>query len=602
MKNRNVMKTTISALVLLFVNQFAHAQIAVNQLTDTLTEDFNSLAETGTQNTWTQNSTLLGWYGYRVANQLPVTLYRADDGSANSGGLYSYGVDADRALGSLASGSTGTMVFGLRMKNQTGNTITSVTVSYTAEQWRVASTVPNFLKCFYKIDATLDGLNPDELTNKTGYISVADLDVESVKLNGTATKLDGNLPENKKQFSATINVVWKAGEELFFRWDDDDQQGSDHGLALDDLRISFSNVDNAAPEVLQAQFVSANLLEVKFNEPVNQNDATNVSNFTLNPPLQITAAKYNAANYSVALTVQAQLGSFYNVEVKQIKDSASVPNTLVSASIQQIVFNDFDGKDLFLTEIMYDNPGADFLEFVELFNASANPIPMGGLRFTQGLELVLPEFDLMPDSFVVLSRTKDSFEFYFQVPSIEWQGGALGNFTANTTIVLENTIAEKIMDITYQTAGEWPASAQGGGPSLEFLNLAKNPNSGNSWSPANVLACVFRNDSVFATPGYAMFKNDPVDTTLSFLNVNNKEWRVYPVPFENQLTIYFGDLDLGISKTITMYNLWNQKVAEMKQNDKELHIEMDTHLLLPGVYFVEVKTNHKIWYKKVIQE
>ncbi len=602
MKNRNVMKTTISALVLLFVNQFAHAQIAVNQLTDTLTENFNSLAETGTQNTWTQNSTLLGWYGYRVANQLPVTLYRADDGSANSGGLYSYGVDADRALGSLASGSTGTMVFGLRMKNQTGNTITSVTVSYTAEQWRVASTVPNFLKCFYKIDASLDGLSPDELTNKTGYISVADLDVESVKLNGTATKLDGNLPENKKQFSATINVVWKAGEELFFRWDDDDQQGSDHGLALDDLRISFSNVDNAAPEVLQAQFVSANLLELKFNEPVNQNDATNVSNFTLNPPLQITAAKYNAANYSVALTVQAQLGSFYDVEVKQIKDSASVPNTLVSASIQQIVFNDFDGKDLFLTEIMYDNPGADFLEFVELFNASANPIPMGGLRFTQGLELVLPEFDLMPDSFVVLSRTKDSFEFYFQVPSIEWQGGALGNFTANTTIVLENTIAEKIMDITYQTAGEWPASAQGGGPSLEFLNLAKNPNSGNSWSPASVLACVFRNDSVFATPGYAMFKNDPVDTTLSFLNVNNKEWKVSPVPFENQLTIYFGDLDLGTSKTITLYNLWNQKVAELKQIDKESHIEMDTHLLLPGVYFIEIRSDQNSFYKKVIKE
>jgi hypothetical protein len=491
MKNRNVMKTTISALVLLFVNQFAHAQIAVNQLTDTLTENFNSLAETGTQNTWTQNTTLQGWYAYRAANQLPVTLYRADDGSANSGGLYSYGVDADRALGSLASGSTGTMVFGLRMKNQTGNTITSVTVSYTAEQWRVASTVPNFLKCFYKIDATLDGLSSDELTNKTGYISVSDLDVESLKLSSTAAKLDGNLPENKKQFSATINVVWKAGEELFFRWDDDDQQGSDHGLALDDLRISFSNVDNAAPEVLQAQFISANLLEVKFNEPVNQNDATNVSNFTLNPPLQITAAQYNAANYSVALTVQAQLGAFYDLEVKQINDSASVPNTLVSASIQQIVFNDFDGKDLFLTEIMYDNPGPDFLEFVELFNASENPIPMGGLRFTQGLELMFPEFTLMPDSFLVLSRTKDSFEFYFQVPSIEWQSGALGNFTANTTIVLENTIAEKIMDITYQTAGEWPASAQGGGPSLEFLNLAKNPNSGNSWSPANVLACVF---------------------------------------------------------------------------------------------------------------
>jgi hypothetical protein len=99
-----------------------------------------------------------------------------------------------------------------------------------------------------------------------------------------------------------------------------------------------------------------------------------------------------------------------------------------------------------------------------------------------------------------------------------------------------------------------------------------------------------------------MFKNDPVDTTLSFLNVNNKEWKVSPVPFENQLTIYFGDLDLGTSKTITMYNLWNQKVAELKQIDKESHIEMDTHLLLPGVYFIEIRSDQNSFYKKVIKE
>src|SRR5580765_656148 len=64
-----------------------------------LTENFDSLASTGTNLTWTDNSTIPGWYSTRAT-------YNSGTGSSNTGALYSFGLAgaADRALGSVASG------------------------------------------------------------------------------------------------------------------------------------------------------------------------------------------------------------------------------------------------------------------------------------------------------------------------------------------------------------------------------------------------------------------------------------------------------------------------------------------------------------------
>src|SRR5215468_6479463 len=72
-----------------------------------LTENFDSLAQTGTNIAWTDNTTIPGWYSTRAT-------YNSGTGSSNTGALYSFGVAGtnpvtDRALGSVASGGTGTI-------------------------------------------------------------------------------------------------------------------------------------------------------------------------------------------------------------------------------------------------------------------------------------------------------------------------------------------------------------------------------------------------------------------------------------------------------------------------------------------------------------
>ena len=78
----------------------------------TYSQNFDSLASSGTANVWTDNSTIPFWYSTR-------TVYIAE-----------------RALGSVASGTTGTVDYGICLSNNTANTVTALTVSFTGEEWR----------------------------------------------------------------------------------------------------------------------------------------------------------------------------------------------------------------------------------------------------------------------------------------------------------------------------------------------------------------------------------------------------------------------------------------------------------------------------------
>ena len=82
------------------------------------TEDFNSLKGTGSKINWSDDKTLDGWH----ASQ---SVYQANDGTSKRGALKSYGAkdNKDRALGSMASGTSGNISYGLCLTNNTGKAI-----------------------------------------------------------------------------------------------------------------------------------------------------------------------------------------------------------------------------------------------------------------------------------------------------------------------------------------------------------------------------------------------------------------------------------------------------------------------------------------------
>src|SRR5215470_8608063 len=210
---------------------------SITALGATLTEDFDTLPVSGSA-TWTNDSTIPGWYHARTGTGTTIV---ANDGSSTAGNLYSYGTGAttDRALGSLGSGNAavGNIFWGVRLRNNTGSTITSLDVSYTGEQWRNSGAAAQTVSFSYLVGSpTVTGsLAEFQLPG----VAVPSLDFTSPVTGGTAGALNGNLSANRLNLSFTITGLnIPNGTEIMLRWSDPDHTGVDHGLAIDDLSVT----------------------------------------------------------------------------------------------------------------------------------------------------------------------------------------------------------------------------------------------------------------------------------------------------------------------------------------------------------------------------
>ncbi len=202
------------------------------------------------------NSGLNGWYAAKIRGSgTSATGIVANDGSANSGAVYNYGstntaggINLDRSLGALASGTT-TPGFGALIKNDTTNTLTGLSITLTAKFWRSSTTLTNELTFGYgRIDAT-NTTEANFITSTNGVSSLPELNVVGPAPVGANAALDGNDPANQRGFNGIVVPVSLApGQSAFIRWQDFDQTGSDAGLAIDDFIITAVAGELLAPE------------------------------------------------------------------------------------------------------------------------------------------------------------------------------------------------------------------------------------------------------------------------------------------------------------------------------------------------------------------
>ena len=233
-----------------FLGGAAHATPIA--FTGAYSQDFDTLVGVTPSATTTFNTVPPG-FEYAQGNTLgassnpPGTAgYRVGTGSSNVGALYSFGAagSTERAFGSLASGSTGTLNYGFGFTNTTGQTLNNLRINYTGEQWRKGSGVsdPQSLTFGYRTGA----LATDNILTGT-YTNFGALDFVSPTLTGTATGLDGNAAANSSLISANIIGLSIANNETFWlRWTDIDDAPADHGLAIDNFTVS-SDLASVAP-------------------------------------------------------------------------------------------------------------------------------------------------------------------------------------------------------------------------------------------------------------------------------------------------------------------------------------------------------------------
>lgn len=141
-----------------------------------------------------------------------------------------------------------------------------------------------------------------------------------------------------------------------------------------------------------------------------------------------------------------------------------------------------DSTALVLSEIHYQpEPGNDF-EFLELFNDGENELDLSGAFFSQGIEYSFGNFQLASGAYAVIAKNRAAFiRLYGNIP--EMVSGDFDGSLRNEgeQLVLLDRLGRVLIDMTYDTSGNWPLRARGQGSSMELIDSEASLNEASNW-------------------------------------------------------------------------------------------------------------------------
>jgi hypothetical protein len=196
-----------------------------------------------------------GWYGLGSLS----SKFGATDGDQTTGGQISFGLpnSSNRALGLLATSSTGGTAFGARFINLTAQTLNSMSVQVTGELWR-QSDVPKTLLCYYFIEPSGTAPLSGQQTALLPALNVT-FPVDAAASGGVA--VDGTAAVNQTHLSLVNQPIvdWPAGAALWLVWQMTDATGKAQALAIDNLSFSASDLVSPAQVPLNFTVGATNL-------------------------------------------------------------------------------------------------------------------------------------------------------------------------------------------------------------------------------------------------------------------------------------------------------------------------------------------------------
>lgn len=179
-------------------------------------------------------SSLAGWYGYAAL----APKFGATDGDQTTGGVLDFGPanGSNRALGLLATSSTGGTAFGARLINATGTNLAFINLSFTGEVWRQSDKAKT-LQFFYFVDPTATNIWPSAIT---AFLPALNVVFPAVSGDSGGVPVDGTSAVNQTNLSVINQVItnWPSGTALWLVWQMTDNTGKAQGLGLDNLNFS----------------------------------------------------------------------------------------------------------------------------------------------------------------------------------------------------------------------------------------------------------------------------------------------------------------------------------------------------------------------------
>jgi hypothetical protein len=181
---------------------------------------------------------LPGWTAINVSNGATLSM-AVTNGAASTGNAYNVGAigDEERAFGTLAD-ATITPALGAVFQNNTGSTVSKISIQTRMEQWKESgnSGINETVAFYYSLDAT-------SLSSGT-WTPVSTLNLnEKLTLATTNSAVNGNLSANYTNMANIISGLnWANGANLWIKWVDTNDSGTNGMYAIDNFIISVNQV------------------------------------------------------------------------------------------------------------------------------------------------------------------------------------------------------------------------------------------------------------------------------------------------------------------------------------------------------------------------
>jgi len=198
---------------LLFIVFFVKGQVSITSLPYTKSDNFNT--PYNPSNLTNATSTIpVGW----TFSSSGTASYRGITASpGTTGGYYGFSTNTDSSLGALRTGTVGNITYTVSFTNNSGSTITALTIAWNYEQW------------------TFNNTSGWDVTG-TGLLS-SNATLNAADFAGTATGTAG--ASTPKSLSLTgLNIA--NGQSFGITWVTTDPTGGDNAVSIDDFSITAS--------------------------------------------------------------------------------------------------------------------------------------------------------------------------------------------------------------------------------------------------------------------------------------------------------------------------------------------------------------------------
>jgi hypothetical protein len=258
----------------------------------------------------------------------------------------------------------------------------------------------------------------------------------------------------------------------------------------DHIYIGNEILDLTPPSLVGASVISANQVDVLFDEAVSNLSTENVSNYSLAPAISISSVFLDNLNPSLAhLTLGSNLtnGTNYTLTTNNIADLSGNVSASQITNFQYLVSDSAIKGDVIITEFFPDpSPviGLPEVEFVEIFNASSKIFNIAGWKIGDAsADGTIGDAWLLAGEYKVLTANANDSLFTTSDAAGVTSFPSLNN--AGDDVVLKDSYGNILDKLTYTDDWYRDEIKKSGGYTLELINPNDPCSDSENWIASN---------------------------------------------------------------------------------------------------------------------